>query len=159
MGLEYNRIIGSHPELSAEDLERVFYREALRFVRQHPLQWLSLQTRKVFFFLVPIGPSYQSRSGLYRAAQSLSWVALLALALLGARRLERRPPAIAVLGCLAASVLVTSLVFFPLARYRIPVLDPVLIVCAAMLVRKRLGGHKPALAGRGSASTTNQDIR
>jgi len=37
---------------------------------------------------------------------------------------------------LAGSVVLVAIVFFPQDRYRVPVLDPVMIVCAASLVSK-----------------------
>jgi hypothetical protein len=55
----------------------------------------------------------------------------LPFAAIGALRLRRseRPPA--ALFLLAGSAVLVCLVFFPQERFRIPVLDPALIVCAA----------------------------
>jgi hypothetical protein len=58
---------------------------------------------------------------------------MLPFAIPGARRLwrgARRPTA---LFLLAASALLVCLVFFPQERFRIPVIDPVLIISAAAL--------------------------
>ena len=61
-----------------------------------------------------------------------SYLLLLPLAAVGARawwRGGRRPEA---LFLLAASAVIVGLVFFPQERFRIPVIDPALIVCAAV---------------------------
>jgi hypothetical protein len=62
-----------------------------------------------------------------------SYLLLLPLAIAGARRLVRdqRPPT--ALFLLAGSAVLMCLVFFPQERFRIPVIDPTLIVCAAGL--------------------------
>jgi hypothetical protein len=61
---------------------------------------------------------------------------IVPFAVIGARRLWRspsRPSAVFLLG--AAAVLV-NLLFFPQERFRIPVIDPVLIVCASAATRR-----------------------
>ena len=58
---------------------------------------------------------------------------LLPFAVAGLARLLRRENAATPLLLLAASVVVTGLIFFPQERFRIPVLDPTLIVSAAIV--------------------------
>jgi hypothetical protein len=47
---------------------------------------------------------------------------------------------------MASSVVLMNLVFFPQERFRIPVLDPTLIICAACCAAARPAGD-PADAG------------
>jgi 4-amino-4-deoxy-L-arabinose transferase-like glycosyltransferase len=120
-----------HPGLTAEELEPLYYRDAFRAIAADPARWLVLLARKAFYTVVPIGPSYTLHSRRYWAASVVSYLALLAAAPAGFRRLwrsPRRPDAVLLLG--ASSVLV-GLVFFPQERFRIPVIDPVLVMAAA----------------------------
>ena len=129
--LEFRR---AHPGLTSEELEPLYYRDALRLIAAQPWQWLGLLLRKAFYTVVPVGPSYTLHSTRYWAASVISYLALLPVAVLGMRRLwrsERRPTAVLLLG---ASAVLVGLVFFPQERFRIPVIDPVLIVAAAPVV-------------------------
>jgi 4-amino-4-deoxy-L-arabinose transferase-like glycosyltransferase len=121
--------------LSPSETERVFYREAFAWMRAHPFEWLLLELKKLFYFWVPIGPSYSSHSIRYWVGHAASYLALLPFALAGFLRIVRQPDQPVVLWGLAGSALLTALVFFPLPRYRVPVFDPVMIVCAASLLR------------------------
>jgi 4-amino-4-deoxy-L-arabinose transferase-like glycosyltransferase len=123
---------GAHPGLTAEQLEPLYYREALHHIARHPLWWLGLLAKKAFYTIVPIGPSYTLHSTRYLVASVISYLLLLPFAAAGARawrRGGRRPEALFVL---AASAVIVGLVFFPQERFRIPVIDPALIVCAAV---------------------------
>lgn len=125
----------AHPGLSAEALEPLYYREALGYIAAHPGWWLGLVARKAFYTVVPIGPSYTLHSMRHLALSVLSYVTLLVAAVWGARFMprHRRPTALLLL---AASTILVSLVFFPQERFRIPVIDPTLIVCAAAGIRR-----------------------
>lgn len=120
----------AHPGMTSEALEPLYYREALQYIASHPLWWLSLLARKAFYTFVPIGPSYTLHSTAYFAASVASYLMVLPLALWGwwSHRRDRRPEALFVL---SASAVLAGLVFFPQERFRIPVIDPTLIVCAA----------------------------
>jgi len=123
----------SHPELTAEALEPVYYREALGWIARHPLDWIALVGRKAFYTVVPIGPSYALHSARYRLASIVPYLVVLPFGIAGALRLwraEHRPVA---LFLLAGSAILMCLVFFPQERFRIPVIDPILIVSAAAL--------------------------
>jgi 4-amino-4-deoxy-L-arabinose transferase-like glycosyltransferase len=122
-----------HPTLSEEQMEPVYYEEALAWIRAHPGQWLTLEARKLFYLIVPIGPSYRLHSHRYYAASLISYALVLPPALLGLWRLGVRRRLAPGLWLLGASAVATSLVFFPQERFRIPIIDPVLIVCAAAL--------------------------
>jgi len=127
--LEFRR---AHPGLSPEELEPLYYRDALASIAAAPGRWLLLLGRKLFYTAVPIGPSYTLHSTRYQAASVVSYLLVAPLALMGLPRLlragRRRPTAVLLLG---GSAVLTGLVFFPQERYRIPVMDPVLILAAA----------------------------
>ena len=120
-----------HPGLSPEALEPIYYREALQFIREQPAAWAGLMVRKAFYSVVPVGPSYRLHSALYYGASALSYLAVLPFALLGLMRLARAGRLPVPLLLLAASACLVGLVFFPQERFRIPVLDPTLLVMAA----------------------------
>jgi 4-amino-4-deoxy-L-arabinose transferase-like glycosyltransferase len=120
-----------HPGLTPEALEPVYYREALRFIREHPARWAWLVARKAFYAVVPVGPSYRLHSALYFGASVASYLAVLPFALMGLVRLARARRLPAPLLLLAAASFLVCLVFFPQERFRIPVVDPTLLVSAA----------------------------
>lgn len=124
----------AHPGLNAEELEPLYYRDALRSIATQPLQWTTLLLRKLFFTIVPVGPSYTLHSARYWAASVVSYLLVLPFAVIGLGRLWRsecRPTAVLLLG---TSAVLVMLVFFPQERFRIPVIDPVLIVSAGSVL-------------------------
>ena len=132
--LEFRR---AHAGMTAEELEPLYYRDAIRHITSDPIWWVGLLARKAFYTVVPTGPSYGLHSLRYRAASVISYLLLLPFALAGAvvlRRSSRRPVALLLL---AASAVLVGLIFFPQERFRIPVIDPVLIVCAAIFLSTR----------------------
>ncbi len=120
-----------YPGRSAEELEAVYYRDAMGFIVSRPAAWLALEAHKAFYLVVPVGPSYRLHSGRYFGASVVSYGLLLPVAIAGAWRLRRRRACPRALGLLFASAVLVCLVFFPQERFRIPVIDPALIVCAA----------------------------
>jgi len=128
-----------HPGMTAEQLEPLYYRDALDYIARHPAWWAGLLVRKAFYTVVPIGPSYTLHSPLYAAASIASYLLLVPFAIAGVRAHWRRggrarPEA---LFLLAASAAIVCILFFPQERFRIPVIDPTLIVCAGLLVADR----------------------
>jgi hypothetical protein len=121
----------AHPNLSPEELEPIYYREAFRFIAEHPGQWVALLMRKAFYTVVPAGPSYAVHSTRYRATSVISYMLLLPVAVTGGRLLWRAPRPPTALFLVSGSALLVCLVFFPQERFRIPILDPALVVCAA----------------------------
>ena len=126
-----------HPGVSPEELEPMYYREAAAYITAHPGRWLLLEARKVFYTIVPAGPSYTLHSTRYRVASIASYLLLLPFAVLGIRMWRRahRPEALLLL---AASSVIVSLLFFPQERFRIPVIDPTVIVYAAIWCGSRV---------------------
>ena len=127
-----------HAGLTAEELEPIYYREALAGIADDPLAWLALLVRKLFYLWVPIGPSYTARSTLYLWSSVVSYGLTLPFAVLGIRRLWRSGRTPIALALAVSSVVLASLLFFPSERFRIPVIDPALIVCASAWGSDRL---------------------
>jgi hypothetical protein len=127
---------GAHPGLTAEELEPFYYRDALRWISEHPMKWTTLVARKAFYTLVPAGPSYALHSARYRLASIVPYLLVLPFAIAGARRLWRNAERPVALFLLAGSSILVCLVFFPQERFRIPIIDPVLIVCASALASR-----------------------
>jgi hypothetical protein len=135
----------AHPGLTAEELEPLYYHEALGYIAAHPGWWLGLLVKKAFFTVVPAGPSYTLHSTLYRVSSIASYGILLPFALLGIRAWRRGAHPPEALFLLAASALIVCLLFFPQERFRIPVIDPTLIVCAGIWC-----GTRPARRASGT---------
>jgi len=121
----------AHPGLSAEALEPLYYQDALEQILARPGWWVGLLARKAFYTFVPIGPSYTLHSARYLVMSVVPYALLAPMALAGFIIIARhgRPPA--PLYLLGGSVLLTCVIFFPQERFRIPVLDPLVIVGAA----------------------------
>jgi hypothetical protein len=132
-----------HPTLSEEQMEPVYYQEALAWIRANPAAWLALEIKKLFYLVVPIGPSYTLHSTRYLVASVVSYGTLLSVAVFGFVRLGAARARTPGLWLLFASAIGVALVFFPQERFRIPVIDPTLIVCAAAVWRGRAGDDRP----------------
>jgi 4-amino-4-deoxy-L-arabinose transferase-like glycosyltransferase len=124
----------AHPGLTPEEMEPLYYRDALAWIRAHPGAWLQLMARKAFYTVIPAGPSYAVHSAKYVVASVAAYLLVLAAAVAGAWRWRtrgRRSGPVP-LWLMAASTVAAGLVFFPQERFRIPVIDPALIVTAAL---------------------------
>ena len=126
-----NALEAIHPGSTPQEMDGIYYREALTFITTRPLDWLALEAKKLFYTIVPIGPSYLLHSPRYRLGSWIPYALLVPLALVGVIRLGRRASVLWPVLLMAASVVLMSLVFFPQERFRIPVIDPTLIICAA----------------------------
>lgn len=123
----------AHGRLPAEALEPLYYADAIQRIKDDPGWWLRLLAAKAFYTVVPVGPSYTLHSPRYLVGSLVAYGLIAPLGLAGIVRLARGGRATPLL-LLAASVVVTALIFFPQERFRIPVLDPTLIIgTAAML--------------------------
>jgi hypothetical protein len=132
--LEFRR---RHEGLPGEALEPLYYREALEHIRANPGWWTWLLAKKAFYTVVPVGPSYALHSARYRVASIVPYLLLLPFAAAGAARVRHAPHPPAALFLLAGSAVLVCILFFPQERFRIPVIDPALIVCAAAAGRHR----------------------
>lgn len=131
------RLRAEHPGLSPEALEPIYYGEAFAAIGSHPVWWAGLLARKVFYLFVPVGPSYTLHSPRYLAASLVSYGLLFPLGVGGLFWVARHgwPPR--ALGLLACSAVVACIVFLPQERFRIPVIDPTLLVGAAAVFTVR----------------------
>lgn len=128
-----------HGTLTPEALEPCYWRDAWRSIAERPLWWMSLLARKAFYAVVPVGPSYTLHSRRYYAATLLSYGPLLLVGLAGLRRFSQSGSGAVPVFLLGGSTLLSEILFFPHERYRIPALDPALIVSAAAGIAARLG--------------------
>ncbi len=138
-----NEFRARHANLTEEALESIYYREALGFIASDPIQWIELMGRKLFYTVVPIGPSYRLHSPRYFWVSVIAYGILLPFAVTGARRLwrsGRRPWSV---WWLAVSAVLVCLMFFPQERFRIPTIDPALIVCASATIARPLDLRDP----------------
>jgi len=121
----------AHPGLSPEQLEPLYYWDAMSWIAANPGRFTMLLARKAFYAVVPVGPSYRLHSPLYFGASVVSYLGVLPFAVAGFLRLARRDQLPVPLMLMALSAVLLSLAFFPQERFRIPVIDPALIVGAA----------------------------
>jgi hypothetical protein len=119
-----------YPGLNEEAMEPIYYREALAWIRAHPIQWLGLEARKIFYLIVPVGRSYTLHSRLYYVASVVSYGILAVLAVAGIVRVGPQRGRTPGLWLLLASAVAVCLIFFPQERFRIPIIDPALVVAA-----------------------------
>jgi hypothetical protein len=140
-----------HPGLTPEDLEPLYYGDALAWIRTNPGAWIALVARKAFYTIVPAGPSYALHSMRYRIASAAPYLILLPFAAAGAWRWRMATRAgtagasPAPLWLMGAATVVAGLIFFPQERFRLPVIDPALIVTASLIAglaqHERTGRH------------------
>lgn len=121
-----------NPGLTPEQMEPVYYREAFGWIASAPFDWARLLVRKAFYTVVPVGPSYRLHSSLYFWGSVIPYAVVLPFAIAGVLALRGRPSQPRALWLLAASAVLVCLVFFPQERFRIPVIDPALIVMASV---------------------------
>ena len=75
----------AHPGLTPEQMEPVYYQDALRWIRSDPAALLALVARKAYYTVMPFGPSY-AYSPRYRVASAASFLLILPAAIYGAWR-------------------------------------------------------------------------
>ena len=128
--IAFRASLGPRP---AEDLEPLYYADALQRIRENPGWWLRLLLAKAVYTVVPIGPSYTLHSPRYLMASVIAYGLIAPLGITGVLRMLRTGRGTPLL-LLAGSVILTALIFFPQERFRIPVLDPTLIIGASVLL-------------------------
>lgn len=140
-----------YPNLTPEEMEPIYYREAFAYMAAHPLEWLGLLARKALYTWLPVGPSYTLHSRRYFVASIVSYGVLLVAACVGFGRLRRASTPPRALWLLAGSMVLVCLIFLPQERFRIPTIDPALIVCAAACSRTRrreTSSFQPSTSGK-----------
>ena len=140
-----------YPALSEEEMEPIYYRDALDWITAHPFDWILLEARKVFYLVVPIGPSYTVHSPRYYLTSMISYGVVLVLAIAGFVRLGRDRGRTPGLWLLAGSAVLVCLVFFPQERFRTPVIDPTLAVLAGAFWLKKDDRRQPSVSEASAA--------
>jgi hypothetical protein len=130
-------LAAAHPGLTEDQLEPVYYQEAFAWMRAHPGAWLRLEARKLFFLIVPVGPSYTTHSRRYFVASVVSYGLILFAAAVGLGRGGRRWGRTPGLWLMFAGAIAVCLMFFPQERFRVPVIDPTLLICAGAAWSRR----------------------
>lgn len=124
----------AHQGLGPAELESRYYEAAFDQIAANPGWWARLLAKKAFYTVVPVGPSYTLHSTRYLLASVIPYALLAPIAVLGLVRFARCGGAATPLLLLALSVVLTSLAFFPQERFRIPVIDPTVIVFASAVL-------------------------
>jgi 4-amino-4-deoxy-L-arabinose transferase-like glycosyltransferase len=127
-------------ELTASDVSRFWWREALAWMREHPAQALRLWLRKAWLVVdsyeVPDNESFACMRAHFMPSLWVGFVGmglLLGPAVVGAALWARRGAA--ALPALFALVYAGTLVaFFVVSRYRLPLVPPLAIFAARLLV-------------------------
>ncbi|MBK6943009.1 MAG: glycosyltransferase family 39 protein [Planctomycetes bacterium] len=135
---------GREPRNGAE-LEAHFYREGLRAIGADPVAWLGLVGRKLRALAseydYEVNASYEAEREVVPALHAfvVPYAVLLALGVLGL--LRRNAPGVTLrrgpLLCVVFAVVLSSVVFFVYARFRLP-LVPVLAIGAALAIERIL---------------------
>jgi 4-amino-4-deoxy-L-arabinose transferase-like glycosyltransferase len=143
-GLDWDRIVAmpySHGIASGPDAQRYFYREVLKYAVQHPVNFLKDILVKTGYLLeaseiprnISVYPFRDQSPILYPLVWRIPGTAFPfgvvgALGLVGLVTTMRRDSAHIVLACFVLAYGASIILFFPTARYRIPVLPGVLIL-------------------------------
>jgi hypothetical protein len=88
--------------------------------------------KKVFYLVVPTGPSYALHSARYQIASIVPYLVMVVLAAAAAVRVRHWAASTAGLWVLLGSAVLSALIFFPQERFRIPIIDPALIALASV---------------------------
>lgn len=124
--------IASWPE---RERDRFLYLEGLRFIQQHPLQWLQLAAKKLQYFILfrpSMGSSYESANlqlGLARALFKAAWLMLLPLGLLGLLLRRQQWKHHLLFLVIIISQALVAMLYFAGTRFRTP-LEPFVMIWA-----------------------------
>ena len=129
--IESRKLRAAHPGSTEEELEPIYYREAFSAIAADPRWWVGLLARKLFFTVVPMGPSYTLHSARYRAASIVPYLAVLPFGIAGLAATRRRGRWPRALVLFAVAAVLVSVIFLPQERFRLSGLDPALVVGAA----------------------------
>src|SRR5262249_13884777 len=94
-------------------------------------EWAALEARKLFYTVVPVGPSYKVHSRLYYGASLVSYLGLLPFAIAGFVRMREKGQFAGLTLMVLASCAV-CLIFFPQEGFRLAIVDPALVVWASL---------------------------
>lgn len=132
--LANNRLRQENNYPSPAEMERIYYKEAFRFIREEPLSFFILLVKKTFYFWIPVGRSMSLFSAKHQLISHLSYFPVLLFAIAALITLIRRKmtPFLPLISMFSA--MIACVIFFPQERYRIPLTDPFLIILAAYFI-------------------------
>jgi 4-amino-4-deoxy-L-arabinose transferase-like glycosyltransferase len=127
----YKEFLKKHVGYNREDLDRVLYREAFTYIKNNPFKIIILDLKKLFYFWIPVGPSMQIFSFKHKATSYISYFPCLFLSILGIYISRNQWKKNFLIYLTLLSFTVSIMVFYPQERFRIPVVDPCLIIFAS----------------------------
>jgi hypothetical protein len=133
---DYREILRVHQGTPAAKKEKYFFIDGLANIVSHPVTWCWIEIRKLVLGLLPFGASVMQTSILHRITGVAFYLAVLAGALIAIRHASSEAR---ILLCgIAASYVVMILLFIPQERFRIAMLDPILLLFAASELSRRV---------------------
>lgn len=133
-----NELRKQHGYPSPAEMERVYYSEAVRFIKTEPGSFFLLLLKKTFYFWFPVGRSMSLFSLKHQITSHISYFPILLLAVIAVIKLiqAHKTPFLPLISMLSA--MTACVIFFPQERYRIPMTDPFLIMLAAYLISEKI---------------------
>jgi 4-amino-4-deoxy-L-arabinose transferase-like glycosyltransferase len=137
-----NNLRKQHGYPSPAEMERIYYHEALKFIKAEPVSFISLLVKKSFYFWFPVGRSMSLFSFRHQLTSHISYFPILLLAGIAAIKLIKagKTPVLPLISMFSA--MIACVIFFPQERYRIPMTDPFLILLAAYFIAGRYSAFK-----------------
>lgn len=132
---EYRQLLAQTPHHTSSQREQSYWRLAKQNIFAGPARYCVLELKKLFYWILPVGPSVRMTSLLHQVTSMTFYGVLLVLALMG---LPKVPPETRLffLGVLVSFTLM-ALIFIPQERFRIATIDPILILSASANLFKR----------------------
>lgn len=133
---QYRDILRSHEGEPPVQKEKFFYTDGLANILSSPGTYVWIEARKLLFGALPFGASVMQTSLLHRITGIGCYLLLLVLALVAFPKasVEARYLLIGV----SVSYAMMILLFFPQERFRIALIDPLLLLFAASELSRRL---------------------
>jgi 4-amino-4-deoxy-L-arabinose transferase-like glycosyltransferase len=136
----YKKFLKKHIGYNREELDRMLYKETFTYIKENPFKIVILELKKLFYFWIPVGPSMQIFSFKHKLASYVSYFPCLFLAILGIyisrAHWKKNLLIYLTLLCFTASIMI----FYPQERFRIPVVDPCLIIFASITLSYIING-------------------
>lgn len=133
---DYRDILQSHQGEPPAHRERFFQLDGIANILSYPARYAWIEMKKLLFAFLPLGASVRTTSLLHQASAIAFYMPILVLALMAFRKAS--PEARYLLAGITASYILMVLLFFPQERFRIAMLDPVLMLFAASEISRRV---------------------
>ncbi len=129
---------GALPNLSETEREHYYYRQAFAILDHRPRRFAKMFALN-FAAMYTLVPSETYHSGRNRLVYSLSYIPLLAAGLAGFWMLRRRRRELTLLWAFIVSNTVLYCIYLAAIRYRVPTVDPILMLGAGVCLAALLG--------------------